>query len=86
MKVGGMKTWKKLMTGVQQLVRLLFNNNFINPGLVLYVKFAVLENSKCGNIKFISPPKQLPTLYLYKIPSFKCCVMCMGKQAWESLP
>ena len=33
MKVGGMKTWKELTTGVQQLVWLLFNNNFINPGL-----------------------------------------------------
>ena len=35
MKVGGIKTWKELATGVQQLIRLLFNNNFINPGLVL---------------------------------------------------
>ena len=35
MKVGGSKTWKELTIGVQQLVRLLFNNNFINPGLVL---------------------------------------------------
>ena len=33
MKVGGIKTWKELATGVQQLVRLFFNNNFINPGL-----------------------------------------------------
>ena len=35
MKVGGIKTWKELTTGVQQLVSLLFNNNFINPRLVL---------------------------------------------------
>ena len=35
MKVGGIKTWKELTTGVQQLVRLLFNNNLINPGLIL---------------------------------------------------
>ena len=35
MKVGGIKTWKELTTGVQQLVMLLFNNNFTNPGLVL---------------------------------------------------
>ena len=35
MKVGGIKTWKELTIGVQQLVRLLFNNDFINPGLVL---------------------------------------------------
>ena len=35
MKVGGIKTWKELTTGVQQLVRLLFNNNFINPRLVI---------------------------------------------------
>ena len=35
MKVGGIKTWKELTIGVQQLVGLLFNNNFINPGLVL---------------------------------------------------
>ena len=34
MKVGGIKTWKELTIGVQQLVRLLFNNDFINPGLV----------------------------------------------------
>ena len=36
MKVRGMKAWKELTTGVQQLVRLLFGNNFINPGLFLY--------------------------------------------------
>ena len=35
MKVQATKTWKKLTTGVQQLVKLLFNNNFINPGHVL---------------------------------------------------
>ena len=35
MKVGGIETWKELTIGVQQLVRLLFNNNFINPELVL---------------------------------------------------
>ena len=35
MKVRGIKTWKELMIVVQLLVRLLFNNNFINPGLVL---------------------------------------------------
>ena len=35
MKVRGIKTWKELTIGVQQSVRLLFNNNFINPGLVL---------------------------------------------------
>ena len=35
MKVGGIKTRKELMIGVQQLVRLLFNNDFINRGLVL---------------------------------------------------
>ena len=33
-RVGAIKTWKELTIGVQQLVRLLFNNNFINPGLV----------------------------------------------------
>ena len=38
MEVGLVKTWKELTIGVQQLVRLLFNNNFINPGLVLNVK------------------------------------------------
>ena len=36
MKVGGIKTWKELATCVQQLVRLLFNNDFVNPGLFLY--------------------------------------------------
>ena len=35
MQVGGSKTWIGLTIGVQQLVRLLFNNDFINPGLVL---------------------------------------------------
>ena len=30
MKVGGIKTWKELTTGVQPSVRLLFNNDFIN--------------------------------------------------------
>ena len=35
MKIGGIKTWKELTIDVQQLVRLLFNNNFFNPGLVL---------------------------------------------------
>ena len=32
MKVGGIKTWKELTIGVQELAKLLFNNNFINPG------------------------------------------------------
>ena len=35
MKVEGIKTWKELTIGVQQLVMVLFNNNFINHGLVL---------------------------------------------------
>ena len=35
MKAGGIKTWKELTIGAQLLVRLLFNNDFINPGLVL---------------------------------------------------
>ena len=35
MKVGGIKPWKELMIGVQQLVWLLFNIDFINPGLVI---------------------------------------------------
>ena len=35
LKVGGIKTWKELTIGVQQLVRLLYSNNFIKPGLVL---------------------------------------------------
>ena len=34
-KVGGIKTWKELTIGVQQLVRLLSNNNSIKLGLVL---------------------------------------------------
>ena len=29
------QTWKKLTTGVRQLARLLFDNNLVNPGLVL---------------------------------------------------
>ena len=35
MKVGDIKTWKELKIGVQQLVKLLFHNNFITPGLAL---------------------------------------------------
>ena len=35
MKNGGTKTWKELTIGVRQLVRLLFNKNSINPGIVL---------------------------------------------------
>ena len=36
MKLQGLKTWKELTTGVQQLVWLLFKNKaLINPGLVL---------------------------------------------------
>ena len=35
MKVGGIKTWKELSIGIQQLVKLLFNNNFFNPTLIL---------------------------------------------------
>ena len=35
MKDGDIKTWKERTTGVQQLVRLLFNNHFAKPGLVL---------------------------------------------------
>ena len=35
MKVRATINWKEFKTSVQQLVRLLFNNNFINPGLVL---------------------------------------------------
>ena len=34
MKVGDVTSWKKLTIGVQQVVRLLFDNHFINPGLV----------------------------------------------------
>ena len=35
MKVGDITTWKEFTTGVQQFVKLLFDNNFINAGLVL---------------------------------------------------
>ena len=38
--VQGLKTWKELTTGVPQLVRLLFNNNFINPGLATHFLFS----------------------------------------------
>ena len=31
MKVQGLKTWKEVTTGDQQLVRLLFNNDFVSP-------------------------------------------------------
>ena len=41
MKVGGIKTLKELTIGVQQLVRLPSNTDFINPGLVLYGSFLV---------------------------------------------
>ena len=35
MKVRGIKTWKELTTDVKQLARLLFDNNSMNPGLVI---------------------------------------------------
>ena len=35
MKIGGIRTWKELTTGVQLLIKLLFNNNVIIPGLIL---------------------------------------------------
>ena len=35
MKFGASKTRKELTIGIQQLVRLLFESNFINPGLAL---------------------------------------------------
>ena len=61
MKVQSLKTWKELTTGVEQLVRLLFNNNFINVGLVLSQRplactkeeFAVLISGQlCGCVCF----------------------------------
>ena len=44
MKAGDIKTWKLLTIGVQQLVRLQFNNNLINPGLAL--KLFILAQSQ----------------------------------------
>ena len=35
MKVGDVTTWKGLTIGVLQSVGLLYDNDFINPGLVL---------------------------------------------------
>ena len=58
MKVGGIKTWKELTIGVQQLVRLLLYHNFINLSpsdkwLLIYESFdfsAFLKHdSKPGN-------------------------------------
>ena len=45
MKVGGITTWKELTIGVQQLVRLMFINNFINPGPGLQLKFVATWKS-----------------------------------------
>ena len=45
MKVGGTKTWKELTIGVQQLVRLLFNNNFIDAGRVLEIHLVLAKIS-----------------------------------------
>ena len=57
MKAGGMKTWKELATGVQQLVRLPFNKDFINPGLVL--ENVTLLN-KCQNkVCYLAPGCEL---------------------------
>ena len=39
MKARGIKTWRELTIGVQQLVRLLFNNNFINPADLSFKSF-----------------------------------------------
>ena len=33
MEVGGIKTWKELKNGVQQLIRLHFNNSLSTPDL-----------------------------------------------------
>ena len=33
MTVGDVTTWKELTIGVRQLVGLIFDNNFMNPGL-----------------------------------------------------
>ena len=44
MKAGGIKTWKELTIGVQQLARLLFKNDFSTPDLSFnVVSFCVLN-------------------------------------------
>ena len=48
MKARGIKTWKEVITGVQQLVRLLFNNSFMSPGLVLKDTFDVMKTNPKG--------------------------------------
>ena len=45
MKVGGIKTWKELTIGAQQLVRLLF----INPRLFLYDLFELINQGELSN-------------------------------------
>ena len=59
MKVGGIKTWKELTIGVQQLVRLLFNNNLINPGLVLLLLnfFTFLVKVQGSDLTDGGPPR-----------------------------
>ena len=42
MKVGGIKTLKELTTGVQQFVRLLFNNNLSTPDLSFILDFEAI--------------------------------------------
>ena len=62
MKVGSIKTWRELMIGVQQLARLLFNNDFINPGLAFNIFRAEKTcaiNSKSGMI--LKLPKSIVT-------------------------
>ena len=43
MKVGGIRTWKELTIGVQQVVRLLFNNNFIKKAGLYCIWLAKLN-------------------------------------------
>ena len=50
MKAGGIKTWKEFTIGVQQLIRLLFNNNFINPIELLLRIMNFFPHSDARNI------------------------------------
>ena len=49
MKVGGIKIWKEHTIGVQQLIRLLFNNNVANPGLSFKITELHRKNDNPGS-------------------------------------
>ena len=48
MKVAGIKTWKEIMIGVQELVRLLFNNNLSTSDWIIIPTSDLSIEKKCS--------------------------------------